>query len=99
MISVSEPAAFVAVNVTEYVPGLLYTTVGLNAVELGGNAPGIVHWKLVAFKLLKFSKKTACGAQPFTGDAAKLATGGVTISTSFVISTVPQAFVTKSVTR
>jgi hypothetical protein len=73
--SVSDPAAFEAVRLTLYVPGLVYVWLGFWALELVPSPKS--QLQLVGLSVELSLKETASGALPLVGLALKSAVGAV----------------------
>jgi hypothetical protein len=76
-VTVEFPTAFDAVKITEYSPGVLYSTTGFVALELAGVPPGNNQLNEEALEDDVLLNVTVVGAQPLLPVAVKLAIGGV----------------------
>ena len=76
-VSVSEPKALDATNVTEYTPGSSYVTVGFCSFEVAGVPPSKVHCHDVGMLVDKSVKFTEPPIDTNVSDAEKSASGGM----------------------
>ena len=96
-VAILGPAMLLAVNEAVNVPGVLYVTVTLLAVEVAGLPPGNDHCTVVAFVEVLLNS-TVSGSHPVVGVAVNAATGGVASTTVLLLVEVPQILVVVNVT-